>query len=131
MLSKKIHQKSLLCDNITPENMRVFSVILLLSGYCRLPSHRLYWNESHDVLYQLVSKSMRRDTYDQILRCLHFADNLKMTEDRFYKVRSSFHHVNKVNKHINCGEYTSVDEIMVPYCGKHGEKQFKGKPIRF
>ncbi len=55
-----------------------------------------------------------------------------MTEDRFYKVCFLFEHLNKVNKHMNCREYTSVDEIMVQYYGKHGNKQFiKGKPIRF
>ena len=60
------------------------------------------------------------------------SDNLAMNDDRFYKVRPLFEHLNKVSKHLNQGEYFSVDEIMVPYYGKHGDKQFiRGKPIRF
>ena len=125
-------QRSLPCNSITPENVRTFLSILILSGYNKLPSRRLYWSESPDVFNNLVSDSMRRNTFEQIMRCLHFADNMKMTDDRFYKVRSLFMHINKVCKPKYQQEFYSVDEIMVPYFGKHGDKQFiRGKPIRF
>lgn len=79
-------QKSYPCDQVTPNNMRVFLSILVLSGYNKLPSRRMYWSLSADVSNQLVSDCMRRDTFDQIMKCLHFADNMKITDDRFYKV---------------------------------------------
>ncbi len=112
--------------------MKVFLGILVLSGYIKLPNRRLYWAESPDTVNQLVSRSMRWDTFDQIMRCLHFTDNMAMNEDRFIKVRPLFEYLNKVSKIRNCTEYTSVDEIMILYYGRHGDKQYIiGKPVRF
>ena len=57
---------------------------------------------------------------------------MSINEDRFYKVRQLFEHINKVFKAIKSKEFTSVDELMVPYYGKHGDKQYiSGKPVRF
>ncbi len=126
------NQKSLSCNEVNPNNLKVFLGILVLSGYNKLPNRRLYWAESSDTVNQLVSRSMRRDTFDQIMRCLHFTDNMAMNEDRFYKVRPLFEHLNKVSKIRNCTEYTSVDEIMILYYGRHRDKQYiRGKPVRF
>ncbi|XP_040573820.2 piggyBac transposable element-derived protein 3-like [Lepeophtheirus salmonis] len=76
---------------------------------------------------------MRRDTFDQIMRCLHFSDNMQMQNDRFHKVRPIFTHMNQVMKNSKFqGKFMSVDEIMVPYYGRHGDKQYiRGKPVRF
>ena len=79
-------QKSLDHDNITPDNIRVFLCILSLSGYNRNPTRRLYWADSPDVHNELVSSVMRRSTFEQIMRCLRFADNMQINNDRFYKV---------------------------------------------
>lgn len=80
-------QKSLAYDQVTCDNIKVFMAILVISGYNRLPSRRMYWKKNPDIYNQLISESMRRDTFEQILACLHFADNMQMNEDRFYKVR--------------------------------------------
>lgn len=81
-------QKSLSSDNVTKENLILFMTTLVISGYNKLPVRRLYWCESPDVFNQLISESIRRDTFEEIMRCLHFAENMKMTEDKFYKVKS-------------------------------------------
>ena len=128
------HQKSLNTDCINKNNLRVFFGILILSRYNRLANKRLYWSTSEDVHNSLVANSMRRNTHiDQIMKCLHFTDNMKINNDRFYKVRPIFHHLNQVMKAIKpSSEFTSVDEIMVSYYGRHGDKQFiRGKPVRF
>lgn len=127
------HQKSLASDCMNRKNLRVFFGILILSGYNKLPNRRLYWSADEDVQNRLVMDSMRRDTFDQIMKCLHFADNMQITDDRFHKVRPIFHHLNKVmNIKKPSGEFVSVDEIMVPYYGRHGDKQYiRGKPVRF
>ena len=125
-------QKSLPSECMTPENLRVFFAILLISGYNKLPYRRMYWETSEDCNNALISKSMRRDTFEQIMRILHFADNMEINQDRFYKVRPLIEHLNKVCKQKEIPEYTSIDEVMVPYYGKHGDKQYiRGKPIRF
>ena len=67
------------------------------------------------------------------MKCLHFTNNMKNDSDRFYKVKPTFHLTNKVMK-VNkpLTEFTSVDEIMVPYYGRHANKQYIcGKPVRF
>lgn len=48
------------------------------------------------------------------------------------QVQPIIEHLNEVSK-LDCNqEFSSVDEIMVPYYGKPGDKQFiRGKPIRF
>ena len=127
------HQKSLQSDVMTADNLRVFFGILVLSGYNKLPHRRLYWSSKEDAQNLLVTNSMRRDTFDQIMRCFHFTDNMKVNTDRFFKVRPIFEHINKVMMHNRFqGEFMSVDEVMVSYYGRHGGKQYiRGKPVRF
>ncbi|KAK4302449.1 hypothetical protein Pmani_025471 [Petrolisthes manimaculis] len=125
-------QKSLPSDHVTPEKLKVFITVLVISGYNKLPSRRLYWSESPDVFNQRISESIRRDAFEQIMRCLHFADNMKMTDDKFHKVRPLIQHLNQVNKPKYSQEFYSIDEVIIPYYGRHSSKQFiKGKPIRF
>ena len=125
-------QKSLQHDCVSRDNLRVFFGILILSGYNKLANRRLYWTQMPDVKNELVVNSMRRDTFDQIMRCLHFTDNMNIDEDRFYKVRPIFEHLNKTAKINKAEEFLSIDEIMVPYYGRHRDKQFiRGKPVRF
>ncbi|KAK3882653.1 hypothetical protein Pcinc_001907 [Petrolisthes cinctipes] len=61
-------QKSLPSDHVTPEKLKVFITVLVISGYNKLPSRRLYWSESPDVFNQLISESIRRDAFEQIMR---------------------------------------------------------------
>ena len=116
------HQKSLQSDIMTADNLRVFFGILVLSGYNKLPHRRLYRSSKEDVQNLLVINLMRRDTFDQIMRCLHFTDNMKVNTDQFFKVRPIFEHINKVMMHNRFqGEFISVDEVMMPYYGRHGD----------
>ena len=126
------HQKSLPSTEVNSDNMRVFLAILILSGYNKVPNRRLYWSDSPDTQNTLVVNSMRRDTFDEIMRCFHCNDNMKMNNDRFYKVRPFFDHLYNANKSSEKKKYYSIDEVMVPYYGRHGDKQYiRGKPVRF
>ena len=46
--------------------------IMLLSGYNRLPYHRLSWSESADIHNSLVFDSLRRNRLDDIVSDLYF-----------------------------------------------------------
>ena len=67
----------------------------------------------------------RRDVFEAVLASIHFVDNNLLDEnDRFAKVRPIFKNINtQCAKYAPMGENTSVDEIMVPYFGPHGDKQ--------
>ena len=119
---------------LTVENMRLVQGILLLMGYCKVPSRRYYWQSQDDCYNKLVAESIGRNNFEGILACLHFADNERNDGvDKYYKVRPLFNNLN-----ANCNKYNkntkefSVDESMVQYFGFHSTKQFiKGKPIRY
>jgi hypothetical protein len=54
-------------------------------------------------------------------------------DDRFWKVRPLYDHLNKMaKKYVVIPENVSIDEGMIKYFGPHPLKQFiRGKPIRF
>ena len=125
------HQFSMSCNE-----MRTFIGILLLSGYCSVSRRRLYWSNEPDTHNILVVNSMRRNRFDEIIKCFHAADNCSLDqEDKFAKIRPFLKIVNK--KFLNFGsafgtENISIDESMVPYYGRHPVKQFiRGKPMRW
>ena len=90
----------------------------------------MYW-EKRDCLGTLVAEVMRRNTFDQIMRLMHFADNSNIENDRFYKVRPLFDHLNKVCLQNDVSKHCRIDEIMMPYYSKQNDKQFiKEIPIR-
>jgi hypothetical protein len=68
------------------------------------------------------------------MQCLHFRDNADLDGDIYYKVRPIFDIVNRgrsLFEGYEDGVY-SVDEVMIPYYGKHSTRQFiRGKPVRY
>jgi len=117
---------------VTTSEMLTFIGILYLTGYVRLPARDMYWERSADTHQSFVSDAMRRDRFREIFRYIHLADNMRMDNDKYYKVRPIFRILNEAFK--SCAAYAdfSVDESIIPYFGKHGTKQFiRGKPIRF
>jgi DNA excision repair protein ERCC-6 len=105
--------------------------MLLHSGYNHVPKRKMLWEMKPDCQNLLVSGAIRRDQVDQVLQCLHFRDNTLLDGDGYFKVRPIFNNLNKSSKwFLESGQY-SVDEVMIPYYGRHGSKQFMhGKPIR-
>ncbi|CAH1977589.1 unnamed protein product [Acanthoscelides obtectus] len=78
------------------DEMYVFVGILVLSGYVPLPRRRMYWEESEDVHNELVSKSMRRNRFEEISSVFHAADNDNLPEgDKLGKIRPFIEAINK------------------------------------
>ncbi|XP_068240940.1 piggyBac transposable element-derived protein 3-like [Palaemon carinicauda] len=125
------HQSSLSCNE-----MKIFVVILLLSGYCFVSRHGLYWSTELDTHNDLISNSMRRNRFEEIMRYFHAADNTDLNPaDKFAKVRPFLDILNK--NYLSYGKVfgpstVSTDEFMIPYFVRHSTKQFiSGKPIRW
>ena len=116
------------------EELRVFSGILIISGYHPVPRRRMYWSQSPDVHNEAFSTVMRRDRFDDIMKNNHFnaTDDLGKN-DKYAKLRPLINHLQrKFMEHYAPERNISHDEAMVEYFGKHSCKQaIRNKPIRF
>lgn len=118
----------------SPGELRLFLAILFTSGYAPLPRRRLYWEPSDDVLNVAISAAMTRNRFEELMQCIHVADNDQLPSgDRMAKVRPLFTSLNKsFVESFPRSRQLSIDESMVPYYGRHSAKQYiRGKPIRF
>ncbi|KAF2885432.1 hypothetical protein ILUMI_20712 [Ignelater luminosus] len=58
----------------------------------------MYWNTSEDSDVPLLAKTMPRNSFEQILRCLHVNDNQKIltdNKDKAYKLRPMTNSLNQ------------------------------------
>ena len=69
--------------NTLEDEIRTFIVVLLPSGYCKVPYRNLYWADAPDTHNEAVSCAMSRNRFREILSNLHLADNTQVTEDRY------------------------------------------------
>lgn len=119
---------------ISADDIRTFIAILIVSGYDVKPSKRHYWDSGLDMKNCMISESMRRDRFVQIMRFIHCADNTALNPaDKGYKLRPLMD-ILKRNclQHFVPQEHLDFDESMIKYYGRHNCKQFiRGKPIRF
>lgn len=113
-------------QNIISDEIRFFIGILILSGCNHIPSKRHSWEQEQDVQNTLISISMRRDRFFQIMKFLPCADNNEInTEDKAFKLRNL---MKKLQTH--CIENfvpvqnVNYDESMIKYFGRHSCKQF-------
>lgn len=121
--------------NIVADDIYAFLGTIILSGYNVLPRRRMYWENDEDVGNILISKWIRRKTFEDIFTNIHFCDidQILSTNDRFAKIRPFIDHLNDVFlKYAPAEMDVSIDESMIPYYGRHPCKQFiRNKPIRF
>ncbi|MGH0189192.1 UNVERIFIED_CONTAM: hypothetical protein FKN15_033832 [Acipenser sinensis] len=119
---------------VSPDEIRAFLAVLLISGYAVVPRRRMMWEQSEDVCNVAVSQLMKRDRFEEILRYLHLADNSRLpVGDKLGKIRPFYEMMNeRFLKAFQIEQNLCIDEAMIPYYGKHSAKQFmKSKPIKF
>ena len=61
----------------------------------------MYWRLEGDAFNSLVSNAIWRDSFEQLIRVIHFADNIKTdtkNSDPYYKIRDLYTIFNKANK---------------------------------
>jgi hypothetical protein len=122
-------------DIMSVDSYRCVEALLLHSGYHSVPQRRMMWETKADCHNSLVADAIRRREADAVLACLHFRDNMKIEPngDNYYKVRPIFHNLNQASKRwFSSYEKFSVDEVMIPYYGRHSSKQYiHGKPVKY
>ena len=112
--------------HVTPDELRAFLAILLISGYTSLQRRRVYWEQVPDVFNYTVSDMLTRNRFEEILRYLHLAENAKLNQgDKLAKVRTFYIMMNQW--FLNAFQFDQqlcVDNSMMPYFGKHSAKQY-------
>ena len=94
----------------------------------------MVWELSGDCHNPFISDNIRCDTFEGVLQCLHFRDNALVDGDSYYKVHPIFNNLNSGARFFlpTLDPKFSVDEVMIPYFGRHSTKQFiRGKPVRY
>ena len=103
-----------------------FLAINLIMGYHELPSLSDYWKADQDLAVPIVSSTLPRNRFTQILSNLHLADNEALpnnNNDKLYKVRSLISAMNSnYVKLYNVSLNLSIDESMLLFKGRHSIK---------
>ena len=73
---------------VTVNELKVFIGGMLLSAICPLPNKKKYW-VSEDHVPKLLSNSMQRDRFIDIIHHLHFQENTISTEQQHIKTMCS------------------------------------------
>lgn len=121
--------------NLTEDEFLCFIGINFLMGYHQLPSLQSYWNTSRDLNVSLVSESMSRNRFQEILSYLHVNDNSllsKENKDKIYKIRPLLEILNNQFRLLYYGtRQLSVDESIVKFKGRSVLKQYNPmKPVK-
>ena len=121
-----VEQLQILRMAVTPDTFLCTIGVILLSGYNQLPSKKMYWEDSPDTTSPLVTRAIRRDTFEYVLFSTHLCDNQEAqdSDDRFFKVRPIFSLIYcQSQKYMPRSDCMSVDKMIIPYYGHHGDKQ--------
>lgn len=116
----------------------MFLGVNLLMRICGYPQRNLYWSYKCGTHLPIIADSMPEKRFWQIQKYLHFNENEKMPKtdspdyDKLYKVRPILNSLQ--NSYLNLFpmiESLSIDEVMIPFKGKHSLKQYiRNKPIK-
>ena len=72
----------------TPDEMRAFLEVLLVSDYSPEPRHHLLWTLADDVHNEAISSAFTRNRFEEIMKYIHLSDNAGLgVGDKMAKVR--------------------------------------------
>ena len=120
---------------VTEKELFSFLGINLMMGYHTLPSITSYWSTSQDLTVPIISNTMSRNRFSQILANLHNNDTTAIpanNRDKLYKLRPFIDKLNdNFMKLYNVNESVSIDESMILFKGRSSMKQYNPmKPIK-
>lgn len=127
--TKRLPRRSLMhkWTNTNRAEIKKFIAILMIMGINKLPQMRLYWSSNDMYSNECVKKTMTRNRFDVLLRCLHFSDNSdpKSENDRLFKIRELIELCCKqFQETLEPGEELVIDESMVPWRGRLVFRQY-------
>ncbi|KAJ8949798.1 hypothetical protein NQ318_000496 [Aromia moschata] len=127
LLVEQSNKYALFCNQPHPnisKEMKCAIGILIVTGYNELPGRNFYWDSKMDMKNSMVSDSMRRDRFRQIIKYLHCADNLQPhLQDKMWKLRQRMDLLkSKFIKNWIPEQDLDYDESMIKYFGKHSCK---------
>ena len=119
---------------IDSNQTKSFLAVLLLSGYMPYARNSMYWEMCLDSRNTIVASLFTRNTFLNVLPYLHLADNNNLNPSgKFFKMNPLLRMMNeKYLENFIPEKNISIDELMVPYYGRHGCKQYiQNKPVKF
>lgn len=129
-------EKSGKCIAVSVSEMEQFLGINMYMGIVTMPHYRMFWQNNSR--YPLIADNMSRNRFDNLRYYFHINDNAKMLprshadHDKLFKVRPFITAVKNNMRKINFEEFSSVDEIIIPFKGRTFMKQYnKNKPHKW
>lgn len=111
--------------------LRIFFAIIISMGLVNVPKIQLYWSKNNLYNNAFISNLMPRDRFLILLRCWHFAKNLKNTNNKLSKLRPLITSLLKnFQKCITPGENVVIHESMVPGQDRLSIKKFYKTKLR-
>ena len=72
----------------TPDEMRAFLEVLLVSDYSPEPRRYLHWTLADDVHNEAIASAFTRNRFEEIMKYIHLSDNAGLgVGDKMVKVR--------------------------------------------
>jgi len=99
----------------------VFLALQLLIGIVKKPQIKDYWSTDELIETPIFAKTMSRNRFEEILRCLHFSDNENppQGQTRLWKLGNFLPCLIKnFEACINPGEFLCVDESLLDFKGR-------------
>uniref|UniRef100_A0A3B4GR65 PiggyBac transposable element-derived protein domain-containing protein n=1 Tax=Pundamilia nyererei TaxID=303518 RepID=A0A3B4GR65_9CICH len=107
----------------TPSEIEQFIGLHILMTVVRMPSYCMYWQTA--TRYDPIATVMGRKRFDNLRTYIHMNDNTNVKQKVLEKVCANCLKVEPEENH-------SIDELMIPFKGKIGMKQYiKKKPQKW
>ena len=113
------------------EGLCAYFGFMILMGINKKSEIRDYWNRDPQMLYSPIADRISRDRFEEIIRYLHFVDNLNLPTrghpsfSRLQKVQPILSHLKKsMSQAYSPHCQLSIDEAMAPFKGRSSMKQY-------
>lgn len=122
---------------VSLNELKVFFSIILLSGYVKCRSKRMYWECASDTHNIAISSAMTRNRFEDIMKYFYDKDTSSFLSsgDKCAKVRPVINKLNELFIKFSPNDIKGdVDEAMIPYFGKYGgalKQSMRNKPVGY
>ena len=113
--------------------MKNFLGLYILAGIHKLPQFWMYWSTAQVLQTPIFPKTMTRNNFQRLLRCVHFAHGGDNDTDRMWRVRPFLDRlIPKFQQLFYPGQNIAIDEGMLLWRGQLVFKVYNPlKPIKY